>query len=202
MSDLRFIMDMSDEPEPQSNKKDGDGATASASSRDQDSSRQASSSYVNPQQDHDRLASASSSSTRRRGPLTHSPIPSPSALSASSSTRPALTRQQSTDSTDSMDPTGYGGQGQSSSSGSMAPTNVPIRPLVNTPGSDAPVRLTPITGRVSRAKKGMPVHVCDQCRPPKVSFFHLISSLTKRAPLANMRHRHSRGQSILGEDSP
>jgi hypothetical protein len=30
------------------------------------------------------------------------------------------------------------------------------------------MRLTPITGRVSRAKKGVPVHVCDLCKPAKV----------------------------------
>ncbi|KAJ6783340.1 hypothetical protein PWT90_04339 [Aphanocladium album] len=32
---------------------------------------------------------------------------------------------------------------------------------------DASVKLTPITGRVSRAKKGIPVHTCEMCRPPK-----------------------------------
>lgn len=38
------------------------------------------------------------------------------------------------------------------------------------PGAVMPepgVKLTPITGRVSRAKKGVPVHTCDMCRPPK-----------------------------------
>ncbi|PNH41312.1 hypothetical protein VD0004_g5794 [Verticillium dahliae] len=35
------------------------------------------------------------------------------------------------------------------------------------PGAEASVKLTPITGRLSRAKKGVPVHTCDQCRPPK-----------------------------------
>ncbi|KAK5987435.1 hypothetical protein PT974_11562 [Cladobotryum mycophilum] len=32
---------------------------------------------------------------------------------------------------------------------------------------EAPVKLTPITGRVSRAKKGVPVHTCEVCRPAK-----------------------------------
>ncbi|KJZ78707.1 hypothetical protein HIM_02098 [Hirsutella minnesotensis 3608] len=32
---------------------------------------------------------------------------------------------------------------------------------------DAPVKLTPITGRVSRAKKGLAVHTCELCRPAK-----------------------------------
>ncbi|KAI0384641.1 hypothetical protein F5Y04DRAFT_247451 [Hypomontagnella monticulosa] len=34
------------------------------------------------------------------------------------------------------------------------------------PGSTAPATLTPITGRVSRAKKGV-VYTCDICKPPK-----------------------------------
>lgn len=33
--------------------------------------------------------------------------------------------------------------------------------------SESGVKLTPITGRVSRAKKGVPVHTCEMCRPPK-----------------------------------
>lgn len=36
------------------------------------------------------------------------------------------------------------------------------------PSPDVPVRYTPITGRVSRAKKGVPVHICENCNPPKV----------------------------------
>ena len=37
-----------------------------------------------------------------------------------------------------------------------------------------PVKLTPITGHVSKAKKGAPVHTCDACQPPKVSFYTAI----------------------------
>lgn len=33
--------------------------------------------------------------------------------------------------------------------------------------SEYPVKRTPITGRVSRAKKGIPVHTCEECHPPK-----------------------------------
>lgn len=43
-----------------------------------------------------------------------------------------------------------------------------MRPMM--PGSsmgEPGVKLTPITGRVSRAKKGVPVHTCEMCRPPK-----------------------------------
>ena len=35
------------------------------------------------------------------------------------------------------------------------------------PAADLPVKYTPVTGRISRAKKGVPVHTCDICRPMK-----------------------------------
>jgi hypothetical protein len=35
------------------------------------------------------------------------------------------------------------------------------------PAGDVPVKYTPVTGRISRAKKGVPVHTCDICRPVK-----------------------------------
>lgn len=51
-------------------------------------------------------------------------------------------------------------------------TNPAMRPIMaGDPGAEASVKLTPITGRVSRAKKGIPVHTCDVCRPPKVSSY-------------------------------
>lgn len=34
--------------------------------------------------------------------------------------------------------------------------------------ADLPVKYTPVTGRLSRAKKGVPVHTCDICSPAKV----------------------------------
>lgn len=82
-------------------------------------------------------------------------------------------RRQSSTSVDSMDPHGYGSAASSSSVGGGPgsggyPPNVPRRPMGTSPGPEVPVRLTPITGRVSRAKKGVPVHICDQCNPPKV----------------------------------
>ncbi|RYO78535.1 hypothetical protein DL762_008658 [Monosporascus cannonballus] len=170
MASLKFIMDVDEEQEPQTNKRD-DGAATSAPSQGHDSSRSAVTSFAIPQEQSDTLTPTSS--TRRRGPLNRpskSSTTAPSTSSSTSPTRPSLSRQRSTDSTDSMDHTAYGGQGQGSSSGSMPPSNAVIRPLVNASSSaEANVRLTPITGRVSRAKKGMPVHVCDLCRPSKVS---------------------------------
>jgi hypothetical protein len=35
------------------------------------------------------------------------------------------------------------------------------------PATELPVKYTPVTGRISRAKKGVPVHTCDVCRPVK-----------------------------------
>lgn len=89
-------------------------------------------------------------------------------LSAASS-GPGDLRRQSSTSVDSMDQHGYA---SSSSMGGGAggggyPPNHPRRPM-GSPGPDVPIRLTPITGRVSRAKKGVPVHVCEVCNPPKV----------------------------------
>ncbi|KAG6033088.1 hypothetical protein E4U41_007025 [Claviceps citrina] len=74
--------------------------------------------------------------------------------------------RQGNTSNDSMD--SHHGQGHrhghhQSHTGSFS--NAPLRPYV--PQQEVPVKLTPITGRVSRAKKGVPVHTCDMCRPPK-----------------------------------
>ncbi|KAK0702601.1 hypothetical protein B0T21DRAFT_110202 [Apiosordaria backusii] len=88
----------------------------------------------------------------------------PSAPSPTATARPSV-RRRSTTSTDSMDRSG--GYGSPASSSSMG--GGPMRPMPNhPPPSDAiPMRLTPITGRVSRAKKGVPVHVCELCKPAK-----------------------------------
>lgn len=167
MTSLDFIMDM-DEDTPQINKDD-EGSIPTGPSRSQDPSRAATSSHEKPKDQDDRLASAPS---RRRGPSGRSSkstatAPSPSA----SSSRPAPVSRRSTTSSESMDPGGYGGHAQGSTSGGGMPTSsMPTRPMGNVPGEGGvPVKLTPITGRVSRAKKGVPVHTCDICKPPKVS---------------------------------
>ncbi|PTB70005.1 hypothetical protein BBK36DRAFT_1166207 [Trichoderma citrinoviride] len=72
-------------------------------------------------------------------------------------------RRRSNTSTDSMD-SSYG-QSQSHTAYYQGTAMRPVMP--GTVSGDHPVKLTPITGRVSRAKKGVPVHTCDVCRPPK-----------------------------------
>lgn len=62
-----------------------------------------------------------------------------------------------------------GGSSQASKSGS------PSRPSRGSePAEGVPVKYTPITGRVSKAKKGVPVHTCDICRPVKVSLLPVV----------------------------
>ncbi|KAF4837339.1 Zinc finger protein klf1 [Colletotrichum tropicale] len=108
---------------------------------------------------------ADSSVTKKRSPPTR--ITKSSTGSSSSSGRPSTSRRRSNVSPENMDPSQYG-YGYGGPSGGHDPSGAPSRPFSNTPpGSDMPVKLTPITGRVSRAKKGMKVHTCDICRPPK-----------------------------------
>ncbi|KAI1380933.1 hypothetical protein F4677DRAFT_441262 [Hypoxylon crocopeplum] len=168
MTSLDFIMDMEDietEDAPQINKNDR-GSIQPGPSRSHDPSRAATSSHEKSKDQDDRLASAP---TRRRGPSGRSSKSTATASSPSaSSTRPAPVSRRSTTSSESMDPSGYGHVQGSSSGGGMAPSNMPTRPMGSSQGEGSvPVKLTPITGRVSRAKKGVPVHTCDICKPPK-----------------------------------
>ncbi|KAH8670816.1 hypothetical protein BX600DRAFT_230297 [Xylariales sp. PMI_506] len=163
MTSLDFIMDMDeDEPKPYNNKKDGASVT-----RDQPFSA---SDQANPGELRDH--SHHTASTKRRGATGRNPKSSAAATSSSSSTSSSAarpqppTRNSSSTSSEEMD-RGYGnhghghGHGHASSSG---PGSIHSRAP---PGSDLPVKLTPITGRVSRARKGIPVHTCDICRPSK-----------------------------------
>ena len=71
-------------------------------------------------------------------------------------------RRRSTASNDSLDPS----YSQAYSYGPSSSN--PARMVPSPPGSQLPVKLTPVTRKPSRAKKGVPVHVCELCRPPKV----------------------------------
>lgn len=179
------------------NKKDKDSATPASGFRSQDPSSSTTSGHViRPDLQHSpaftapsiRLPTAEASSTYypgqqptdqdqssgsevQQGKRPAEPSSAPSLSVASSG--PADLRRQSSTSVDSMDQHGYGSAASSSSMGGGTgsggyPPNHPRRPM-GSPSPDMPIKLTPITGRVSRAKKGVPVHVCDQCNPPKVS---------------------------------
>ncbi|KAF7550540.1 hypothetical protein G7Z17_g5655 [Cylindrodendrum hubeiense] len=82
-------------------------------------------------------------------------IPETSSSSSSAGTVSARRRSNaSIDSTESPYGPGY----------SLPTSNSPMRPFTtNMGGSEPRVKLTPITGKISKAKKGVPVHNCDQC---------------------------------------
>ena len=93
------------------------------------------------------------SSTRSSNPLAYE------ISAAASSSGVVPTRRRSNASTDSTDSRYRPGQSTSSS----------MSPFASGRSSGEPhVKLTPITKRISKAKKGVPVHVCEQCS--KVSF--------------------------------
>lgn len=86
----------------------------------------------------------------------------PEALPTDSSAQGQFQRRRSNNGTDSMDsPYGYN-----------LPNSSTMRPLTSRRSSGSSgephVKLTPITKRISKAKKGQPVHVCENCTPPKV----------------------------------
>lgn len=86
----------------------------------------------------------------------------PEALPTDSTGQGPFERRRSNNSTDSME-SPYGFNLSSSST---------MRPLTSRRSSGSSgephVKLTPITKRISKAKKGVPVHVCESCDPPKV----------------------------------
>jgi hypothetical protein len=102
--------------------------------------------------------------------LTHSPSIHPSQSLAPTAASPSPgasnpdSRRRSTTSSDSMDPIYYGqGHSYAVPGGMMTSAGVSRSYPSASPSNETPVKLTPITGRVSRAKKGVPVHICPAC---------------------------------------
>lgn len=171
MTSLEFIMDMDvDKEEPQTlNKKDGPSSSTPGTRLDRD---HLASDHQHPR---DRLATSSTdihihgaTGRHNRSPSSSSNIiaaeSSTSALASplGPTTRPAPARGNSSN----YPPEDMYRHASSSGAGGEQPS----RPM-GSPG-EVQVKLTPITGRVSRAKKGVPVHTCEICRPPKVSPFN------------------------------
>lgn len=157
MADLRFIMDMDDrDADPRMNIRNHE--TPPGPDRGSIPSRSAPTN-----QDHHN-SSFTASPLAPLGlssqPLVSSATATPASSTVTGLARPS--RRESTASTESMDFSGYVGRGRGTSSG-------PMRPMASPAMAEHSVRLTPITGRVSRAKKGVAVHTCEECRPPKVS---------------------------------
>ncbi|EAQ84660.1 hypothetical protein CHGG_08674 [Chaetomium globosum CBS 148.51] len=113
------------------------------------------------------LGSAAASAQVEIGPgtqdITTTSSSTPSSPPLSGFTTRKSKRQRSTTSSDSMDRSRYSSAASPSSMPRGPQRPMPLHPVTTqyTP------KITPKTGRVSKAKKGLPVHVCDICRPPK-----------------------------------
>ncbi|KAF7548388.1 hypothetical protein G7046_g8691 [Stylonectria norvegica] len=153
MASLKNIMNTDDDQDDSQSVKDN------IDSRSQQS-RRLDSSASNPSYATSRNH-ATSTSTQSNGPRPSNRPSSPIAAEVSSSSSSSLTtsaRRRSNASVDSMNSTYRTG---SSSNG-------PMRPFASEHGSgESSVKLTPITRRVSKAKKGVAVHTCHKCDPPK-----------------------------------
>ncbi|KAK8017935.1 hypothetical protein PG991_007125 [Apiospora marii] len=122
------------------------------------------SAYINPEeQDQRQLPDLTREQSTSRLYLQSTTATSSSPLSPALTSQPVPRAEASSSGVEEMNPMhrGYGGPGSGAAGGS----NQPTRPMATQP--EPPVKLTPITGRVSRAKKGVPVHVCEICKPPK-----------------------------------
>ncbi|KFX87503.1 hypothetical protein O988_09383 [Pseudogymnoascus sp. VKM F-3808] len=142
MSSLRDIMDVDVEPlESQALQRSRDIAQLQNQSLD-----------IRPTASLSRTdRSTTQRSVKRKRPA-RSKLPS-----SAGSSRSGTARRRSSGATESMDPSGYGQEG----SHNMRPS------LPRGLESEQPVRYTPVTGRVSKAKKGQPVHVCELCEEPR-----------------------------------
>jgi hypothetical protein len=201
MASLNFILDDVDDqqeaPPSRSNKKGKEPPSAPSApgvrAQESSTSTRLGHAIATTTQANDNTSTTSASvsgpSSGKRRAATKSAA---KGTAAPSSTRPAGGRRRSTTSTDSMDQTGY-----ASSSSMGGPPGHPIRPMPPSgQGENLPIKLTPITGRVSRAKKGVPVHTCDVCRPPKVS----RPDRRRQSAHNPNRSRPLRGQSISGKN--
>src|SRR3569833_542401 len=232
MASLKFIMDVDDDqsdppPSSRSNKKDKEPSASSAQlHRSQGpSSGSIPTGHVPPAAVADHYAGDShlspatappttsssgsgSGSGKRRAALGRAAKSSSSSTPASSTTplssaQAPEARRRSTTRTDSMDQTGYMSSSSMGGGGGSGAPNHPIRPMPpSTSGSELPLKLTPITGRVSRAKKGVPVHTCDVCKPPKVRPSPAPSRLCQPLDSSSSNgSRPSREPNISGKDN-
>lgn len=155
MSSLKDIMDVDVEPlQSQAYRRAKEAAEQQASRPSIDRSSATPSPQLDDKTGHAPIK-------RRRSNRVSKPSGQPS-----SSSRPSTSHRRSSAGAEAMDFTsGYqaGGSNQASMSGSPQQSSS----RGSEPAADVPVKYTPVTGRISRAKKGVPVHTCDICRPVK-----------------------------------
>ncbi len=160
MSSLKDIMDVDVEPlESQAYRRSKEAAQQQASRAVTAPSPATPSPPVDIDDDID-SSKGKTTLRRRRSNRVSKPAAQPTAVA-----RQNVARRRSSTAGESMDFSGFphGGSNQPSTSGSP-----PQSSRGSEPAADMPVKYTPVTGRISRAKKGVPVHTCDVCRPVKV----------------------------------
>ncbi|KAM3072236.1 hypothetical protein ACMFMG_009052 [Clarireedia jacksonii] len=153
MSSLKDIMDVDVEPLESQAYRRKEAAQQQASHPSLDPSSQSPS----PQLDDNR--GKPSVNRRRSNRVSKS-------TTQTTTSRSTIPRRRSSAAAEAMDFSGFqlGGSSQGSISGSSLQTS--SRGGMDQLG-DVPVKYTPVTGRISRAKKGIPVHTCEDCKPAK-----------------------------------
>lgn len=151
MSSLKDIMDVDVEPLESQAYRRKEAAQQQASRPSIDPSSQSSS----PQLDDTK---GKSSINHRRSNRVSKPPTQPTL------SRPSLTRRRSSGAGEAMDFSAYQGGGSTQGSLSGSPLQTSTRGGMEPMAEVIPVKYTPVTGRISRAKKGIPVHTCDDCR--------------------------------------
>jgi hypothetical protein len=167
MASLRNIMNVDDDhPDSDSLKKDTDSRPTPSQQQPINSS-----SHLTGYNQQPDLLNTLPPSQLQRGTSSSSsyalpsltPEQHPSSASPGFPSSGSTSRRRSNTSTDSMDSPYMQGYASmvSSTGGSMRHAGPGV------PGADMPLKLTPVTGKPSRAKKGHRVHICEECRPPK-----------------------------------
>ncbi|TGO85749.1 hypothetical protein BPOR_0367g00010 [Botrytis porri] len=87
--------------------------------------------------------------------------------------RPNSSRRRSSGAGEAMDFSAYQGGGSNQRSISGSPSQTCSRGGMEPMADIVPIKYTPVTGRISRAKKGIPVHTCDDCRKTFTRAEHL-----------------------------
>lgn len=155
MTSLSVIMDMNDDEIPRDIHKDGPSPGRPYPARSSSAAQ-----LKQPTQELPRTSprpSNSEAQDNNRRQLKRSyigPLPPSSDPGAVLTTPMPLPQHQVVRETEAMSRHGYGS------------SDLKMRSSM---GPESSVKLTPITKRISRAKKGVPVHVCELCKPPKAS---------------------------------
>ncbi|KAF7858650.1 hypothetical protein EAF04_009249 [Stromatinia cepivora] len=161
MSSLKDIMDVDVDPlESQAYRRKEAAQQQQASRPSIDPSSQSPS----PQLDDTK---GKSSINHRRSNRVSKPSTQPT------TSRPNLPRRRSSGAGEAMDFSAYQASGSSQGCISGSPLQTSTRGAVEPMADIVPVKYTPVTGRISRAKKGMPVHTCDDCRKTFTRAEHL-----------------------------